>query len=71
MEENQILTPLGGQKKQEKEKELNERKNKSIQGILKTCLEQFTGMDICKYYNVCAAQCLSPHAYLAPENSYR
>jgi hypothetical protein len=60
-----------GGKKQGNEIESDERKTKIIPGIIKACLEKLTRMDICKYYNVCTAQCLSPNAYLAPENSYR
>ena len=66
---NEVKGGLGA-KKQGNEIESDERKTKIIPGIFKTCLEQLAGMDICKYYNVCVAQCLSSNAYLAPENSY-
>jgi hypothetical protein len=48
--------------------ELDEEENKTIQGIIKTGMGQHAGLDIHKYCDVCSAEHLSSHAYLAPES---
>jgi predicted chitinase len=53
------------------ENEKDERKNKIIRGIVKTCLEQLTGLDNYKYCDVCSAEYLSAVAYLASESGCR
>jgi hypothetical protein len=48
----------------------NEAEDTSIQGIIKSGLEERARMDLCKYCDVGIAKCLSPDAYLVSEIGY-